>query len=122
MYGILIFFHLLVSVILVLAVLVQQPQKGGMASIMGGTGDSMFGGGGAAPFMAKLTTGLAIAFMITTLGLVLAGARLVRPPQAPRATPLQQPAPTQPLPSQPLPAQPLPSQPLPTQPGPTGGR
>jgi protein translocase SecG subunit len=59
MYGILIFFHLLVSVVLVLVVLVQQPQKGGMASIMGGSGDSMFGGGGAAPFMAKLTTGVA---------------------------------------------------------------
>jgi preprotein translocase subunit SecG len=90
MYGILIFFHLLVSVVLVLVVLVQQPQKGGMASIMGGGGDSMFGGGGAAPFMAKVTTGLAVAFMLTSLGLVLVGARLSRAAtQAPRPTPAQ---------------------------------
>ncbi len=102
MYGILIFFHLLVSVILVLVVLVQQPQKGGMASIMGGSGDNMFGGGGAAPFMAKLTTGLAVAFMITSLGLVLAGARLGRTPQAPRPTPAQQ-SPMQPALPQPSP-------------------
>ena len=101
MYGILIFFHLLVSVILVLVVLVQQPQKGGMASIMGGSGDNMFGGG-AAPFMAKLTTGLAVAFMITSLGLVLAGARLGRTPQAPRPTPAQQ-SPMQPALPQPSP-------------------
>jgi len=90
----------------VLVVLVQQPQKGGMASIMGGGGDSMFGGGGAAPFMAKLTTGLAVAFMLTSLGLVLAGARLGRT--------------TAPAP-RPTPAQPTPAQPAPTQPGPLGG-
>ncbi len=101
MYGILIFFHLLVSVILVLAVLVQQPQKGGMASIMGGSGDSMFGGSGAAPFMAKVTTGLAIAFMVTSLSLVLVSVRLGRTAAAPRPTPAQQqPAqPTQPGPA-----------------------
>jgi preprotein translocase subunit SecG len=100
MYGILIFFHLLISVVLVLVVLVQQPQKGGMASIMGGGGDSVFGGGGAAPFMAKVTTVLAIAFMVTSLGLVLVAARLTRSTGAPRPTPAQQ-APAQP--SQPEP-------------------
>jgi len=101
MYGILIFFHLLVSVVLVLVELVQQPQKGGMASIMGG-GESVFGGGGAAPFMAKLTTGVAVAFMLTSLGLVLAGARLGRASQPPPSAPAQ-PAPAQPVPSQPGP-------------------
>ncbi len=99
MYGILIFFHLLVSVILVLVVLIQQPQKGGMATILGG-GESIFGGGGAAPFMTKVTTGLAIAFAVTSLGLVLLSAQRARPPAAPRATS---------------------SQPAPAQPGPTGG-
>ena len=89
MYGILIFFHLLVSLILVLVILVQQPQKGGMASIMGGGGESMFGGGGAAPFMAKVTTGLAVAFMLTSLGLVLVGVWMSRTPQALRPTSAQ---------------------------------
>ena len=103
MYGILIFFHLLISVVLVLVVLVQQPQKGGMASIMGG-GESVFGGSGAAPFMAKVTTGLAIAFMVTSLGLVLVAARLTRSNSAPRPTP----------------AQPMPAQPAQSEPGPLG--
>jgi preprotein translocase subunit SecG len=106
MYGILIFFHLLVSVVLVLVVLVQQPQKGGMASIMGGSGDSMFGGSGAAPFMAKVTTVLAIAFMVTSLSLVLVSARLARPAATPRPTP----------------AQPTPAQPSQPQPSPIGGQ
>ncbi|MFO7638005.1 MAG: preprotein translocase subunit SecG [bacterium] len=90
MYGILIFLHLVVSVVLILAILIQQPQKGGMASIMGGA-ETVFGGGGAAPFMAKVTTGLAIAFMLTSLGLVMVSARQTNRPVAPART-----APTQP--------------------------
>ncbi len=77
MYAVLIFLHLLVSILLVLVVLIQQPQKGGLGTIFGG-GESIFGGGGAAPFMAKVTTALAVAFMLTSLGLVLLSARRVR--------------------------------------------
>ncbi|MEO0085542.1 MAG: preprotein translocase subunit SecG [candidate division WOR-3 bacterium] len=83
MYGILIFLHLLVSVLLVLVVLVQQPQKGGLGTLLGG-GESIFGGGGAAPFMTKITTALAVAFMLTSLGLVLLSAQRIR--SAPRTT------------------------------------
>ena len=96
MYGVLIFLHLVVAVVLILAILVQQPQKGGMASIMGGA-ETVFGGGGAAPFMAKLTTGLAVAFMVTSLGLVVLSARQVRRPDAqPRPAPTQPVTPTAP--------------------------
>ncbi|MGQ9707406.1 MAG: preprotein translocase subunit SecG [bacterium] len=77
MYAVLIFLHLLVSILLVLIVLIQQPQKGGLGTIFGG-GESIFGGGGAAPFMAKITTALAVAFMLTSLGLVLLSARRTR--------------------------------------------
>ncbi len=77
MYAILIFLHLLVSVLLILVVLIQQPQKGGLGTILGG-GESIFGGGGAAPLMAKITSGLVVAFMLTSLGLVLISARRVR--------------------------------------------
>ncbi|NPV13413.1 preprotein translocase subunit SecG [candidate division WOR-3 bacterium] len=77
MYGVLIFLHLLVAVLLVLVVLIQQPQKGGLGTILGG-GESIFGGGGAAPFMAKITSALAVAFMLTSLGLVLVGARRIK--------------------------------------------
>lgn len=83
MYGVLIFLHLLVSVLLVLVVLIQQPQKGGLGTLLGG-GESIFGGGGAAPFMTKITTALAVAFMLTSLGLVLLSAQRVR--SAPRTT------------------------------------
>jgi preprotein translocase subunit SecG len=77
MYAVLIFLHLLVSILLVLVVLIQQPQKGGLGTIFGG-GESIFGGGGAAPFMAKITSALAVAFMLTSLGLVLLSARRSR--------------------------------------------
>lgn len=76
MYGVLIFLHLLVAILLVLVVLIQQPQKGGLGTIFGG--ESIFGGGGAAPFMAKITSALAVAFMLTSLGLVLVGARRIK--------------------------------------------
>ncbi|MEN9979661.1 MAG: preprotein translocase subunit SecG [candidate division WOR-3 bacterium] len=77
MYAILIFLHLLISILLVLVVLIQQPQKGGLGTILGG-GESIFGGGGAAPLMAKITSALAVAFMLTSLGLVLMSAHRSR--------------------------------------------
>jgi preprotein translocase subunit SecG len=88
MFGLVIFIHVLVCVILIVVVLFQQPQKGGVTSVFGG-GESVFGGGGAAPFMTRLTSGLAILFMITSLTLVLLSARRARPSAggtSPRAT------------------------------------
>jgi len=69
----------MVTVLLVIVVLFQQPQKGGAANVFGG-GETVFGGGGAAPFMTRLTTGLAILFMITSLTLVLLSAQRSRGP------------------------------------------
>ena len=85
MFGLVIFLHVLVSVVLIIIVLFQQPQKGGVAGVFGG-GDTFFGGGGAAPFMARLTSGIAIMFMITSLTLVLLSARRIRPTASPRTT------------------------------------
>jgi preprotein translocase subunit SecG len=70
MYGFVLALHILVSIVLILIVLFQQPQKGGMGTVFGG-GETLFGGAGAAPFLTKLTTGLAIVFVITSLSLVL---------------------------------------------------
>jgi len=77
MYGVVIFFHVLVCILLIIVVLVQQTKGAGISSVFGGGGgsDSLFGGKGATPFFVRLTSGLAIAFFVTSLTLVLLSRR-----------------------------------------------
>ena len=79
MYGVILFIHILISILLVVIVLLQQSRGGGMSSVFGGGGgggtDSLFGGKGATPFFIKVTTGLAIGFFVTSLVLVLISRR-----------------------------------------------
>ncbi len=76
MYAIILFFHILVCALLIIVVLLQQTKGAGMSSVFGGGGtDSLFGGKGATPFFLKLTSGLAIAFFVTSLTLVLLSRR-----------------------------------------------
>ena len=64
MYGFLIGVETLVAIILVTVILMQASQGGGLAgSIGGGFTNQVFGGRGAASFLSKVTTGLAVAFM-----------------------------------------------------------
>ena len=65
MYTILITIHVLVSFGLVISVLMQSSKGEGLAGAFGGGGVSgaVFGGRGAAPFLSKATTALAIMFM-----------------------------------------------------------
>ncbi len=105
MYSLFIAIHLLVAVLLVIVVLFQQPQKGGVASVFGG-GESIFGGGGAAPFMTKLTSGLAILFMITSLTLVLLSAQRTRGPRQGPARGVEERMPTTPAPTPLTPSEP----------------
>ncbi|MFH1006538.1 MAG: preprotein translocase subunit SecG [Candidatus Latescibacterota bacterium] len=69
MHAILIFLHLVVSLGLILVVLLQSSKGGGLAGALGGGGGmgAVFGGRGAGGFLTKLTTGLAIAFMLSCL-------------------------------------------------------
>lgn len=92
MYGVILFFHVLIAVILIIVVLMQQ-RGGGLSTVFGGGGaESVFGGGGVAPFMVKLTSILAAIFVITSLTLVL----MTKP--AKRKVPIQKkPAATQPI-------------------------
>jgi preprotein translocase subunit SecG len=99
MYGVVLALHILVSLILILVVLFQQPAKGGMGTVFGG-GETIFGGGGAAPFMTRLTTGVAILFVVTSLTLVLLSVRRAPAPGRTRA------APTAPAPGPEAPIQP----------------
>jgi preprotein translocase subunit SecG len=78
-------------------VLFQQPQKGGMGTVFGG-GESIFGGGGAAPFLTRLTTGLAVLFVVTSLSLVLLSIRRPTAPGRTRAAPTSPVAPVEPTP------------------------
>ncbi len=57
--------YVLVTVILILVVLLQAGRGGGLGTALGGgASQSVFGGSGGADFLAKLTQGLAAAFMI----------------------------------------------------------
>lgn len=101
MYLAVLILHILVSIVLTLVVLFQQPQKGGMGTVFGG-GESVFGGGGAAPFLTKLTTGLAVVFVATSLTLVLLSIARPAAPGRTRSAPTEQ-APNPTVPTEPAP-------------------
>jgi preprotein translocase subunit SecG len=123
----LIFLHVLVSIALIAIVLLQSGKGAEMGASFGASGSqSVFGPSGGTTFLAKLTTGAAIIFMLTSLTLAYIsghtgsssimsskGAQKAAPaqqaapgqqPAAPATAPAQQAAPAQPAP-QPAPAQ-----------------
>jgi preprotein translocase subunit SecG len=62
--------HLLAAAILIFVVLLQSGKAGDLASTFGGaTSQTAFGARGAATMLTKITTGCAITFMLTSLGL-----------------------------------------------------
>jgi len=70
MYSFLIIIHVLTCIILTIVILLQSSKGGGLAGVFGGGGGGMgavFGGRGAASFLSKLTTILAILFMVISL-------------------------------------------------------
>ena len=71
MYGILISLHILISIGLIIVVLLQSSKGEGLAGAFGGSGitGAVFGGRGAATFLSKATTVLAIAFFFSCMGL-----------------------------------------------------
>ncbi len=73
-YGILLFLHVMVSVLLVVVILLQSGRGGGLAgSLGGGISTAMFGGQGADKLMIRLTTGLAAAFLVLAILISIAG-------------------------------------------------
>jgi len=63
--------HVIVSTILISMVLLQKGKGADIGAAFGGASQTIFGPRGAQSFMAKLTTGAAILFMVTSLGLAL---------------------------------------------------
>jgi preprotein translocase subunit SecG len=75
LFGILLIIHILVCLGLIVSVLMQSAKGEGLAGAFGGGGISgaVFGGRGAATFLSKTTTVLAISFMVTCILLTFAG-------------------------------------------------
>lgn len=69
MYTFLLIIHVIISIALTIAILLQSSKGGGLAGVFGGGGGAgtVFGGRGIATFLSKLTTGLAIAFFLICL-------------------------------------------------------
>ena len=72
--------HIIVAVALILIVLLQTGKGADMgAAFGGGSSQTLFGGSGASTFLSRLTTIVAVIFMLTSLGLAyLSSHRAIR--------------------------------------------
>jgi len=80
MAGVLIYYvvpviHVLACLFLIVVVLLQTGKGADMGAVFGGGSQTLFGSSGAGNFLTKLTTGTAIAFMITSLILTYGASR-----------------------------------------------
>ncbi len=73
MFPVIVVFHVLISLALILVVLMQSSKGEGLAgsAFGGGLSGAVFGGRGAASFLSKATTVLAILFMLNSGALAL---------------------------------------------------
>jgi preprotein translocase subunit SecG len=71
MYTYLLVFHIFICVLLILAVLLQSGKGSELSAALGGGSDSVFGPGAPANIMNKITSVIAITFMITSLSLAV---------------------------------------------------
>ncbi len=99
--------HVIVSTILIAMVLLQKGKGADIGAAFGGASQTVFGPRGAASFLAKLTTGAAILFMVTSLGLAITSSKRSsvmegvkpQPQQTAPGVPLAPPGQTAPAPS-----------------------
>ncbi len=63
--------HVVACLSLILVVLLQAGKGASMGAAFGGSSQTVFGSTGATPFLAKLTTIVAVLFMLTSLGLAI---------------------------------------------------
>ena len=70
MYTVLLILFLFVCIIMTVAILLQSSKGGGLAGAFGGAAsNAVFGGRGAATFLSKLTTWLAVFYLLTAFAL-----------------------------------------------------
>lgn len=80
MYSFLLGLHVIVCLLLVIIVLLQSGKAADLAGAFGGMGSqSTFGPRGTASFLSKMTTTLAVLFMVTSLSLWIFGTRETGP-------------------------------------------
>jgi preprotein translocase subunit SecG len=103
--------HVLMCIILILVVLLQTGKGADMGAAFGGSSQTVFGSGGPGTFLSKMTTVIAIIFMLTSLWLAYFASHKsssvvdeAAPPPIEQTVP-QTPAPTAPAPA-PVPAVP----------------
>jgi preprotein translocase subunit SecG len=72
MYGFLIFVHMIVCIGLILVVLFQAGKGAGLGNLFGGGGgDQLFSAPSGSAFIRKLTVGMAITFIVTSVTLTI---------------------------------------------------
>jgi preprotein translocase subunit SecG len=108
--------HIAVCFFLILIVLLQTGKGADIgAAFGGGSSQTLFGAAGPGGFLTKITTGVAIVFMITSIALAYmyshrTGASVIRETQPKRTAPAPPPTPVEKgtpiVPAQPGPAQP----------------
>ncbi|MFP3911844.1 MAG: preprotein translocase subunit SecG [Desulfobacteraceae bacterium] len=69
MIPIILVLHICVCIALILIVLVQKGKGAGMGAAFGGSSQTVFGSAGATTLLHKVTTVVAVIFMLTSLGL-----------------------------------------------------
>ena len=83
--------HVTVCILLILIVLLQSGKGAEMGvSLGGGAGQTLFGAGGPATILTKITTGVAIIFMVTSLTLAYMSGNRSESSVMKDATPIEQ--------------------------------
>ncbi len=76
MYGVIVFLHIIVCAGLILVVLLQAGKGAGLGNLFGGGGgDQLFSAPSGTAFIKKLTTGMALVFVCTSVLLTLLTSR-----------------------------------------------
>jgi preprotein translocase subunit SecG len=90
--------HVVVCIILILVVLLQAGKGANMGAVFGGSSQTIFGSSGPGTFLGKMTTIVAIIFMLTSFSLSYTASRKTSSlmegasrPAAQKTAPLQQP-------------------------------
>ena len=69
MHSLITVIHIIVCIAMILVVLLQTGKGASMGAAFGGSSQTIFGSSGPGTFLGKITTGIAIVFMLTSLWL-----------------------------------------------------